>query len=73
MNYTLADGREFPESSPLVKFEKEVISDHIKTMRHIGTQGWRDYLQAVERKDGKRFADRLKQEYLLDHAKRATA
>ena len=56
---TLIDGRTFGESSVLVRHEREVMATHLSNMRRRTTAGRREYLDGVERSQGKAWRDEL--------------
>lgn len=56
---TLIDGRTFPESSVLVRHEREVMADHLANMRRRTTASRREYLDGVERSQGRAWRDEL--------------
>ena len=56
---TLIDGREFPSDSVLVRHEREVMASHLANMRRRTTAGRREYLDGVQRSQGKAWRDEL--------------
>lgn len=67
---TLIDGRTFDESSVLVRHEREVMATHLSNMRRRTTAGRREYLDGVERSQGKAWRDALAAEYAADWERR---
>lgn len=70
---TLIDGREFPSDSVLVRHEREVMAEHMKQMRRRTTADRREYLEGVERSQGKAWRDALAAEYLAEWEKARAA
>lgn len=66
---TLIDGRTFPPDSVLVRHEREVMAEHMKQMRRRTTADLREYLEGVERSQGKAWRDALAAEYLVEWEK----
>jgi len=70
---TLIDGRTFPADSVLVRHEREVMAEHMKQMRRRTTADRREYLEGVERSQGKAWRDALAAEYLAEWEKARAA
>lgn len=71
-DYVLADGREFPENSPLPRYERDCLAEDIdKLRRHrYGSDGQRQEFDRIHRAMGNAYADRLRSEYEADRERR---
>lgn len=70
---TLIDGREFPAGCVLVRHEREVMADHMANMRRLATAASREYLDGVDRSQGKAWRDALAKRFVAEWEKARAA
>lgn len=72
--YALADGRTFPVGSPLVRWERELLAEHIEQLAKAdGREERAAQLDDISRSCGSAYAEKLKRAYAEVHQQRLGA